>query len=72
MYSTYEVETLARLQREEVVRQVAADRLAQEATGTRKATRALRRHLATTLRALATRLAPVATESATDVEVVVT
>ena len=72
MYSPYEVETLARLQREEVARQVAAVNRAQEAARDRATTRVWRRHLATALRALATRLAPTTAEPAADAEPLVT
>jgi hypothetical protein len=68
MYSPYEVETLAKLQREEVARQVAAFQLAQKATRDRSTPRAWRRQLAAVLRTTARWLAPTATESGTEAE----
>ena len=72
MFSPFEVETLARLQREEVARQVAAVRRAQEATRGAATNRPLRRRLATALRAMATRLAPAAGEPVAGAEPTVT
>ena len=72
MYSQYEVETLARLQREEVARQVAAVRRAAEAARDCTPNRAWRRYLAAALRAVAAWLAPTTAEPTADVEPLVT
>jgi hypothetical protein len=72
MNSVHEIETLARLQRQEVARQVAAVRRAQGATRSNAAPRAWRQHLATALRVAAARLAPATGERAADAEPVVT
>ena len=75
MFSPYEVETLARLRREEVARQVAANRLASEATKTTRGNptpRPWRQYLATALRAAAARLAPTTVEPAAEPKPLVT
>lgn len=72
MFSPYEVETLARLQREEVVRQVAANRLAQEAGRGNTTPRPWRQYLAAALRASAARLAPTTAEPTAEPEPLVT
>ena len=71
MFSRFEIETEAALRREEIARQVAAYR-ADEAVRNRATTRALRRYLATALRAVATRLAPTTAEPTADAEPLVT
>jgi hypothetical protein len=72
MYSIHDIETLATLQREEIARQIAGARRADEALRARAATRAWRQHLATALRALASRLAPLTAEPTADAEPLVT
>lgn len=62
MWSTYEYETLARLQREEIARQLDIARIAARSAGRSTAPRRWRRLAATTLRAVATWLAPVPAE----------
>jgi hypothetical protein len=68
MYNLYEMETLANMRREEIARQIAAIRLADEATRGRATTCAWRRRLAIALRATAAWLAPTAAESAAGAE----
>jgi hypothetical protein len=68
MFTPYEIETIARTRREDIAREIAANRRANEATRKQTTPSAWRRQIAATIRAAAAWIAPAATEPVAEPE----